>query len=371
MNAASLAARMYSRGLILWLLLISLVSVPALLYAAEDDVGDLVTANAVVKVTPLAPLKKLVPVPLPDLAPNPNAASAVVPSAAEPSAPPVVDTGAGGMLTLPTLNAPVIDQAGALSSDDNQLISSKLRAIHDQGRAQIGLILVKSTQSEPIFDYATRVFTAWKLGEKKRDNGLLIVVAVQDRKIQILTGYGLEGIIPDVVASRIIREEITPQFKTGDYAGGLIAGINRIDTILQQDPETAKAAADQMRMQAAQGSDSGAFRGDGPFTWKTILLMIALIIIGEISELAIGRMISATGLAAAGFGLSMFFGFGLATAVVVGGFVFILLFFGLLQVLSFVSSMSSSGGGFGGSSGGGGFSGGGGGFGGGGASGSW
>ncbi len=369
MNAASLAARMHSRGLIFWLLLISIVFAPALSYAAADDAGDLVAANAVVKATPLAPLKKLVPVPLPDLVPHPNSASAVVPSSAvEPSAPPVVDTGAGGMLTLPTLNAPVIDQAGALSADDNQLISSKLREIHDQGRAQIGLILVKSTQSEPIFDYATRVFTAWKLGEKKRDNGLLIVVAVQDRKIQILTGYGLEGIIPDVVASRIIREEITPQFKTGDYAGGLIAGINRIDTILEQDPETAKAAAEQMKAEQSNNDSNSAFQGDGPFTWKTILLMIALIIIGEISEIAIGRMISATGLAVAGFGLSMFFGFGLATAAVVGGFVFVLLFFGLLQVLSFVSSMSTSGGGSGG---GGGFSGGGGSFGGGGASGSW
>lgn len=370
MNAASIAAWMQQRGLIFLLLLICLVYAPASLYAAEDDAGDLVAANAAVKTTALAPLKKLLPVPLPDVGGNAATASAAAPS---PAAPPLtVDTGAGGVLTLPSVNVPVIDQAGALSSDDNRLISSKLRMIHDQGRAQIGLVIVKSTLSEPIFDYATRVLTAWKLGDEKRDNGLLIVVAVQDRNMQILTGYGLEGIIPDVVASRIIREEITPQFKTGNYAGGLIAGINRIDTILEQDPETAKAAADQMKAEQINNDPNSAFQGDGPFTWKTILLMIALIIIGEIAEIATGRMISATGLAAAGFGISMFFGFGLATAVVVAGCVFVLLFFGLLQVINFVSSMSSSGGGFGGGGGGGGgYSGGGGGFGGGGASGSW
>ena len=336
-------------------LAISLACAPMVAVAATDDAADVIVAANVAKTTPLAPLKNLVVTPLPGT----STATATATQTA-----PVVDSGSGEFLTLPTLNAPVLDQAGALSAADNQQLSDKLRAIHDAGRAQIGLILVKSTQGEPIFNYAGRVFTAWKLGDAKRDNGLLIVVAVQDRKMQILTGYGLEGIIPDVVASRIIREQITPQFASGNYAAGLSAGIDRIDAILQQDPETAKAAADQLKAQQPYNPQSQG----GILSGNLILLLIVLVVIGQFTRMVLGRFISSTGLAAAGVGIGLFTGAGLAASLLVGGAVFILL---LVGVLPFLNILGSMGGGRGGGFGGGGYGGGGGSFGGGGASGSW
>ncbi len=337
-------------------LAILLACMPMVTVAAEDDAADVIVAANVAKSTPLAPLPKLVTTPLP------NSSSA---TATAPQTPPVVDSGSGEFLALTTLTEPVSDQIGALSTADNQRLSDKLRAIHDAGRAQIGLILVGSTNGEPIFNYAGRVFTAWKLGDAKRDNGLLIVVAVQDRKMQILTGYGLEGIIPDVVASRIIREQITPQFAAGNYAVGLNAGIDRIDEILQQDPETAKAAADQMKAQ--QQYDPRSQGGIVSGNW--ILLLIVLVVVGQFTRMILGRFLSSTGLAAAGVGIGLFTGAGLAGSLLLGGAVFILLLVGVLPFLSILGSMG--GGGRGGGFGGGGFGGGGGSFGGGGASGSW
>lgn len=345
--AAHSAIRMF--GLVLAVACTQIAAV-----AATDDAADVIIAANVAKTTPLAPLKNLVATPLPATS---NASSTNAPATATQAA--SVDSGSGEFLVLPTLNAPVLDQAGALSDADNQQLSAQLRAIHDAGRAQIGL-LVKSTQGEPIFDYAGRVFTAWKLGDAKRDNGLLIVVAVQDRKMQILTGYGLEGVIPDVVASRIIREQITPQFAAGNYAAGLSAGIGRIDDILQQDPETAKAAADQMKAQQQYNPPAQG----GILSGNLILLLIVLVVIGQFAKLFLGRFISSTGLAAAGVGIGIFTGAGLAGSLLVGGIVFILL---LVGVLPFLSILSSAGGG--GRDGG--FGGGGGSFGGGGASGSW
>jgi uncharacterized protein len=324
-----------------------------------DDAVDTLVAAQVAKTTALASLPKIISVPLPptNTAPNP------LNTATQPAQARSIDVGNGELLTLPTLNAPVIDQANVLSATDNQQLSDKLRAIHDAGRAQIGLVLVKSTQGEAIFDYASRIFTAWQLGDAKRDNGLLIVVATQDRKIQILTGYGLEGIIPDVIASRIIREQITPPFKTGQYAAGLSAGIDRIDGILQQDPETAKAAADQIKAQQSQQQSQG-----GVFSGGLILLLIGLVVVGQFTQMIFGRVLSSGGLAAAGVGIGLFTGAGLAGSLLLGGAVFLLLLVGILPFLSLF--LSGGGGGRGGGFGGG-YGGGGGSFGGGGASGSW
>lgn len=343
-------------------LAIALACTSMVAVAAIDDAADVVIAANVAKTTPLAPLKNLIVTPLPTTTVAGQQSSTT--NATQTT--PVVDSGSGEFLVLPTLNAPVLDQAGALSTADNQQLSDKLRAIHDAGRAQIGLILVKSTQGEPIFDYAGRVFSAWKLGDAKRDNGLLIVVATQDRKMQILTGYGLEGIIPDVVASRIIRQQITPQFASGNYAAGLSAGIDRIDEILQQDPEIAKAAADQQKAQQQSNTQSQG----GILSGNLILLLIVLVVIGQFTRMILGRFISSTGLAAAGVGIGLFTGAGLAGSLLVGGAVFILLLVGVLPFLNILGGMGGGrGGSFGG--GGGGFGGGGGSFGGGGASGSW
>ncbi len=267
-----------------------------------------------------------------------------------------------GTLALPSLNQAVIDQAGLLSAAERQALEQQLRSIHQAGRAQIGLIIVPSTGIEPIFDYATRAFAQWQLGDAQRDNGLLIVLARNDRRIQILTGYGLEGILPDVIVKRIISEQMTPRFKQGDYAGGLNAGITRIDQILQQDPETAKAAADLARQQAAQpqGLPSG------------MVILVVMLVLGSLANLMLGRFLGSMGAGVAGAVWALSSGMGLIGSVLLGGLLFFLLLTGILPL--FLRNARWGGGGFGGGGfggGGGGYSGGGGSFGGGGASGSW
>ncbi len=275
---------------------------------------------------------------------------------------------ADGTQALPSLNQAVVDQAGLLSAAERQALEQKLRAIHNAGRAQMGLLIVPTTGAEPIFDYATRAFSQWKLGDAQRDNGLLIVLARNDRKIQILTGYGLEGVLPDVVVKQIISNQITPAFKAGDYAGGLNAGIDRMDQILQQDPETAKAAAEQARQQAAQD-------GQGDPLGNGITILIIMLVLGQVATWILGRFFGALAGGAVGGMWAMYTGIGLLSSLVLGGLLFFLLLTGILSLFGGRGGFGGGGfggGGFGGGGfGGGGYAGGGGSFGGGGASGSW
>ena len=119
---------------------------------------------------------------------------------------------------LPSLNKPVIDQANILSPAEKQQFSQRILKLYNEGKGQIGVVIVPTTGQEDIFDYSMRVAEAWQLGSAKRDNGLLMTIAINDRRIQILTGYGLEGVLPDIVAGRIIHDKITPFFKQGQYA---------------------------------------------------------------------------------------------------------------------------------------------------------
>ena len=271
--------------------------------------------------------------------------------------------------TLPNLNSPVIDQANLLSSAQQQEISQQILSIYQAGRAQIGLIILPSTGQEPIFNYATRAFSQWQLGNKDIDNGLLIVLAVNDRNIQILTGYGLEGVLPDVVLKRIIEEQITPEFKQNNYASGLNAGLQKIDSILQLDPEVAKNSADQLKQQQQAEAAQQAR------TQNSLIILIVLCLGGIFAAMFLGKSLSATIAGAVGIGWGLFSGLGLIGSVLLGGGVFFLLISSIAQIIlsGFMRGGSGfgGGGGRGGGFGGGGYRGGGGGFGGGGASGSW
>lgn len=275
--------------------------------------------------------------------------------------------------TLPDLNSPVIDQAGILSPEQRQQISQQINTVYQQGRAQIGLLILPTTGQEPIFGYASRAFEQWKLGNEKTDNGLLIVVAVNDRKIQILTGYGLEGVLPDIVLKRIIEEQITPQFRQANYAGGLIAGINQIDNILKLDPEIAKASADQLKQQAIQ--QQAIQQQQQTHLQSGMMVLVMLCLAGMFAALFLGKALSASIAGAVGIGWGLMSGLGLIGSVLLGGIVFSLLISSIAQLILFSLLRGGGGGGFGGGRGGGfgggGYRGGGGSFGGGGASGSW
>jgi uncharacterized protein len=129
---------------------------------------------------------------------------------------------------VPPLVGRVVDQTGTLSSGDLAQLQSTLRNFEARKGSQIAVLIVPTTQPETIEQYSLRVAETWKIGRKKIDDGALLVVAKNDRKLRIEVGYGLEGALTDVTAKRIIDEIITPRFRSGDFSGGISAGIGRI-----------------------------------------------------------------------------------------------------------------------------------------------
>ncbi|WP_416240575.1 TPM domain-containing protein [Acinetobacter sp. CFCC 10889] len=267
---------------------------------------------------------------------------------------------------LPTLNQPVLDQANVLSGSEKQNLETQIRNLHNQGKAQIGVIIVPTTGNEGIFDFAMRVAEQWKLGSAKQDNGLLIAVAVNDRKIHIATGYGLEGVLPDIIVSRIIRNQITPYFKQGQYGQGIQAGVTEIERILNLDPEIAKQAADELKARQDQAIQEQEAKD------RTMTTAMIILIIGIFASFIIGNRLSASVAGVTAFAAGIIYGSGILMSLVLGFGIFFLLITSLAQLIfQMFLSGGGRGGGGGGFGGGGGYSGGGGGFGGGGASGSW
>ena len=268
---------------------------------------------------------------------------------------------------LPTLNEPIVDQANLLSTAEKRQISQRILALHEQGKAQIGVLIVPTTGQEDIFSFAMRAAEKWQLGSAKQDNGLLMAIAVNDHRIQILTGYGLEGVMPDIIVSRIINQKITPYFKQAQYAQGIDAGLAEVERILNLDPEVAAKAAQELKERQAQALHEQQAKE------KTFSTALFILVVGIIGSFVVGKRLSASTAAVAGIVAGLVNGAGLVTSLLIGGGIFFLLITAIAQTIFqlFLSSGGGRGGGFGGGRGGGGFSGGGGGFGGGGASGSW
>ncbi len=311
---------------------------------------------------------------------NPNAANSDTANSENPAtrapAKPAVQSSAESVdADKLILNSPVIDQANILNAQQKQRLEGQLRSIYQQGLAQAAVIIVPTTNGMPIFDYALQVAEKWELGNKDIDDGLLMVVAVNDRDMYILTGYGLEGVLPDAAVNRIIREDITPLFKQNDYGAGILAGVGALKTRLSADPEVL-ARADA---QAAERSQSQNDIGDSP---SPVFLFVMAMIFGSFITSIFGRIFGSI-LTAGGF---------FAGSLALGGGFFMTLIMAIFIWLFLISRGSGGGrggrggggrrgggmiflpgmgGGSGGGFGGGGFGGGGGGFGGGGAGGSW
>lgn len=269
---------------------------------------------------------------------------------------------------LPTLNKPIIDQAHLLSVSEINTLSAQIKELHQQAKAQIAIVIVPTTGQESIFDFAMRIANQWRLGTKEQDNGIVVAIAVNDRRIQILTGYGLEGVLPDVTVRRIIRNQITPAFKNGDIAQGLGAGLSEIQRILALDPDIAQRAAHQLQQQHEQALLEKQSHQD-LLTYTVVILLIGIFA----STIFSSRLVSSVaGIIAVIAGL--FTGVGLLVSLMLGIGVFLLLVTSfaqlLLQLLMSIRGSGSSSGGdhFNGEDG---YSGGGGDFGGGGSSDSW
>ena len=135
-------------------------------------------------------------------------------------------------VAVPPLSGRVVDQTGTLSSSDVASLTQTIRNFELRKGSQVAVLIVPTTAPETIEQYSLRVAEAWKIGRKKIDDGALLVVAKDDRKLRIEVGYGLEGALTDVTSKRIIDEIITPRFRSGDFAGGISAGIDRIIRVI-------------------------------------------------------------------------------------------------------------------------------------------
>src|SRR5215471_747891 len=122
------------------------------------------------------------------------------------------------LVAVPQLTGRVVDQTGTLSSDDIAQLTQSLADLEQRKGSQIAVLIVPTTDGEAIEQFALRVAEAWKIGRKKIDDGALVVIAKNDRRLRIEVGYGLEGALTDVTTKRIIDEDITPKFKAGDFA---------------------------------------------------------------------------------------------------------------------------------------------------------
>ena len=268
-------------------------------------------------------------------------------------------------VAVPPLSGRVVDQTGTLSSDTIASLTQTLKGLELRKGSQVAVLIVPTTAPETIEQYSIRVAEAWKIGRRKIDDGALLVVAKDDRKMRIEVGYGLEGSLTDVTASRIISEIITPKFRTGDFDGGISAGVERIIAVIDGEPLPAPEP---------QQSFSAPAHLDDLFP----LLLFAAIIVGGLSRALLGRLVGSV--ATGGIiGVVAWFLIGsLALCALSAVIAFVLTMFADSATSSGGRGGSSwSGGGGGSFSGGssssdsGGFSGGGGSFGGGGASGSW
>src|SRR4051794_9993554 len=141
---------------------------------------------------------------------------------------------------VPYLSGRVVDNAEILKPQTRSVLTEKLKAHEQKTSNQIAVLTVSTIGDESIEEYATRVFESWKLGQKGKDNGVLLVIAPKDRKLRIEVGYGLEGTLTDVASSRIIRNVITPKFKTGDFDKGVADGVDAMIGQLEGSSDVAK-----------------------------------------------------------------------------------------------------------------------------------
>jgi uncharacterized protein len=277
------------------------------------------------------------------------------------------------LVPVPPLAGRVTDLTGTLSADQVADLERSLAAFEARKGSQIAVLMVPTTKPEDIAQYSIRVADQWKVGRKKVDDGLIVVVAKNDHKLRIEVGYGLEGAIPDVIARRVIRETIAPHFVEGDFYGGLKAGTGQLMKLV--DGEKLPPPPERGTVRPGEGADIQSL---------FVILLVVIVVVGGILTKVLGRFL---GSAATG-GVAGFVALAIAGTMIAAVAAGILAFFLTLMLGSVGGALAGgrrggwgggpwigggSGGSWGGGSwgGGGGWSGGGGGFGGGGASGSW
>lgn len=269
-------------------------------------------------------------------------------------------------VAVPELKQRVTDLTATLDAGQIQLLENKLAAFESARGSQIAVLLLPTTEPETIEEFGIRVAELWKLGRKGVDDGVLLLVAKDDRKLRIEVGYGLEGALNDATAKRIVSEIITPYFKSGEFYTGIDAGVSAIIKVIEGEPLPAPVQY--------SASYSGGVESDFEIVLGTafMIFMVGNIILRQLlgrlpSGLIVGGLVGALAWVML---LSLFW----AIMAALVAFLFSLIFGASGLGSHFPSGWSSGRGGLGsggGGFGGGGFGGGGGSFGGGGASGGW
>lgn len=190
---------------------------------------------------------------------------------------------AQSVLPVPPLTGHVIDGTGTLNADQRQSLETKLSSFEASSGSQVVVLMVPTTLPEDIASYANRVGNVWKIGRKEIGDGLLLIVAKDDRKLRIEVAKSLEGAIPDLAARRVIDDAMTPRFKQGDYAGGLDAGAEQIMALIRGEALPAPA-------QRVNGR--GAIAG---FQWQdlAIFLFFGVLVVGSIARQVAGNKLGA------------------------------------------------------------------------------
>src|SRR5665811_1196574 len=170
-------------------------------------------------------------------------------------------------VNYPALTGRIVDQAKIISSDTRSAMEPKLIDLEAKSGIQLVVATVTSLEGQEIEPYANALFRSWQLGETAKNNGVLLLVAPNERRVRIEVGYGLEGTLTDALARVIIANAITPRFKSGDFSGGISRGIDDIITVLTTDAsEWGKRPS--LRLDSQQSTD--------PFNWLIVLLVIAI-----------------------------------------------------------------------------------------------
>jgi uncharacterized protein len=271
-----------------------------------------------------------------------------------------------GIQAIPQLSAHVTDLASTLSPAQKQALEAKLADWEARTTNQLAVVIVPSTKPETIEEYSIRLAEAWKVGQKGKDNGVIFLVAKNDKQMRIEVGYGLEGDLTDVASRRIIGDTVAPLFSQGKFAEGINAGVDRIIAVVGG-TDTATPPPQPRRA-----------RGSGGFDYGTIalLLLVAVPALGAILRSIFGNVGGSLAGGAIVGGAAWLFAGSILIAIVVAIIALIVIAFSSFGGGRGGPGMWFPGGGGGGWSGGGfggggGWSGGGGGFGGGGASGGW
>ncbi|MFY3383349.1 TPM domain-containing protein [Paracidovorax sp. MALMAid1276] len=185
-----------------------------------------------------------------------------------------------GLVPVPALTRPVIDQTGTLSAAELQALQAQLEALAQSRGSQVVVLMVNTTAPEDIAAFANRVGNQWKVGRRGVGDGVLVVVAKGDRRMRIEVAKALEGAIPDIAAARIIDTAMKPRFQQNDYAGGLRAAIEQLGT---------RIAAENLPAPEAQAHGVGG-SGDGGFDWTDLALFLffGVIVLGPLLRSLLG-----------------------------------------------------------------------------------